>query len=474
MLSELFVIVGTALSCVYGIRKESVEEGFPSPSFEKSTKLRDERVETGESCFEESRESVLSEESVSETQEFCSKEEKVFGVPTQNASSEKLIPLDGSNNEDLFKFATREKLRYDFTLNNPSDYKFEILRYQGSKMKLVCEAQQSFSVELIPATYYLRVSADNSSKFASEAYTVDYKTVRVSNNTPFLGAKSYPFKMILWENEIWPCNAPRRGKDDKIIKKYLKTRRGPLAHGRYYGYVDPILTVNGTSDPETSEEYLESVLYIIDHDLQNQACKYFVSICGSLQARIKAEKIARLKMEAVKNSAELVFKILGYTPAGDLLEIFSDAIKFATGTSELANLISYVALSNSEASVSEDADGNKSCQLLTFFSSLATACDWAVETEKCCVEIPRYYKIEEEKAQNSSYAKTYYWHLKTSPLVSGFANIGEHFKHQGFDFSPVVESKSNGVKYTGCLNLLFGENALQKLFEKEETGIDGE
>ncbi len=177
---------------------------------------------------------------------------------------------------------------------------------------------------------------------------------------------------------------------------------------------------------------------------------------------------------ALKNGAEVVFKILGYTPAGDFLEVFVDTIKFASGTSELANLLNYLTLSEAEADVSQSADGTYNCQLLSYFASLATALDWAWESEKSCVEIPRYYKIEEEKVQDSRYAKTYYWHLRTTPLVNGLANIKGHFKHQGFDFSPVVASKSNGVKYTGRLNLLYGENALQKLFEKEAVALDEE
>ncbi len=88
------------------------------------------------------------------------------------------------------------------------------------------------------------------------------------------------------------------------------------------------------------------------------------------------------------------------------------------------------------------------------------------------VEIPRYYKIKKNIIGSTKYVENYHWCLNTSYLCNGALPENECFHHEGTKFYSTVVSKGNGKTYYGCLNLLYGDGALEKLFEKEAKSLD--
>lgn len=337
--------------------------------------------------------------------------------------------------------------------------------------RFICESRKSFSVELLPATYYLCVEDEGGSKINSSSYSVSFLTKRISNQVPFNGSRQSPFKMILWENEIWPFNGSRRGKETQTLQYYVKTRRGMTGNGVYNGYVDPVLMLDGKSSSEESENYLESVLYVLDSDLKKQISLYFQNIAKTVDEKLQSGLYNKLKFEAVKTGLELAVKIIGFTPVGEAVNLLYDIVKFASGQSELASLIQFIARTSYSSEVAK-LEGRFISQIVTHAYGLATAANALSFTDDVCLEIPRYYKIKKNVIRKNKYSTLIHWDLSTSYLNNGNVNYEELFAHEGLKFSPEVKIKGLDNAYRGSLHLLYGEDALARLLDSEAKSPD--
>ena len=143
----------------------------------------------------------------------------------------------GERDEDHFRFTLPEKLKMVFSYSGPSNYNMRILNY--ATLTFVCTSQSKIEIELNPGTYYLHIYTNETENIVDQNYIINYSSSRVSNQTSFLLTDSTKekYKMVLWENEIFPKNASRYTKTEQTLKYRMKPRRGTTANS---GYVDPL------------------------------------------------------------------------------------------------------------------------------------------------------------------------------------------------------------------------------------------
>ena len=98
----------------------------------------------------------------------------IEGTLHLNSKSDQILHGLGERDEDYFCFQTREQLRYDFKISNPSNYHFEICRSLATACSWALEANQAF-IE-IPRFYTVHKVVVRKTK-----YTTNYQWVLESS-----------------------------------------------------------------------------------------------------------------------------------------------------------------------------------------------------------------------------------------------------------------------------------------------------
>lgn len=489
MLKELLLSAVASLSSCDGAIESKEESPCPDPSFEESensqkvakvleTKLAPESDAFDIAFPEENEEpddfangidSLLNSEPLDPKKGSVSGELYNPGYSVSEAVSS----AADSDSEKYYTLSTREKLRYDFDITNPSGYHFEIRRYQRAKMAFVCEATSSFSVELIPATYYIHVFTGNDSKLDTGKYNFQYTTKRISNIAPFnyRGLESQ-IKMAIWENEIWPCNAPRRGKDDCTVLKYLKTRRGTNAHGKYYGYLDPIFSENWNSEKSEGEEFLESLFFIQNRECQDAAGTFFDHVVETTRKQIKAKSVAKFKSQLIEDGVSLTLRLLGLGPAGSLITLFEQVFNVQKDVNYIASLVKFV-FGDQEKQQSYGDEEDYSIDLLEYFSRLATACGSLKDARTTIAAIPRYTSVRKEIIQDSSIAKTHHWTFYSTFLSKYRELNNDYFNYDKDLFENTQTHLGTGMTYQGSISLFSDSSLLSNFVKNESVSVDG-
>ena len=391
----------------------------------------------------------------------------IEGTLNLNSKSDQVLHGLGERDEDYFCFQTREQLRYDFKISNPSNYHFEICRYQRNKTKFVCDSTRDFSQELEPATYYIHVFASAKEDIVDGSYQIDYTSTRDKNCVPYNSSgTSDPFKLIVWENEMWPFNAPRRGDDSTTLQSYIKTRR---TSGSYSGYVDPIFLQNATNDDRNGEEFLESYLYVLGHDKQEELGAFLQNVSDQLAAKLQEEAYEKVQSQIVETATELILKFVGLTPVGQAIDFLMFPITIDRDIHHLADIVRFCFQGNAIAEVELKKD-TKTTELLEFCKELQIACSWAVTTNQAFLRIPRFYTVHKIVVRKTKYTTNYKWVVEPSYL-SKF-NYTEDFKCTDKVIHNVVKHPKTNVEFTGSINLLYGDDALGNYLKNRSISED--
>jgi len=395
----------------------------------------------------------------------------VEGTLHLNSKSDQILHGLGERDEDYFCFQTREQLRYDFKISNPSNYHFEICRYQRNKTKFVCDSTASFSQELEPATYYIHVFASAKEDVVDGTYQIDYTSTRDKNCVPYNSAgTSDPFKLIVWENEMWPFNAPRRGDESTTLQSYIKTRRGPQASGVYSGYVDPIFLLYANDGDKEGEEFLESYLYVLGHDRQEELGKFLENVSAQIEKKIQDEAYEKIQSQIIESASELILKFVGLTPAGEAIDLLTFPVSIDRDARHLADIVRFCFQGKEATLIEKTETMGRTTKLLVFCRSLATACSWALETNQAFIEIPRFYTVHKVVVRKTKYTTNYQWVLESS-YVSKFS-YQEYFKHTDKVIRNVVKHPATQVAYTGSIHLLYADDAMDKFLQERSVSED--
>ncbi len=479
MLSALLLAAAVSLGCLTYDPKEE-KQPFGDPSYEEA--YAGERASGDGEPMAWSAENKTAANSILSYSDNGSADDKpkgatmvgptfghIEGTLNLNSKSDQILHGLGERDEDYFCFQTREQLRYDFKISNPSNYHFEICRYQRSKTRFVCDSVKDFSQELEPATYYIHVFASANEDVVSGAYRIDYSSTRDKNCVPYNSSgTSDPFKLIVWENEMWPYNAPRRGDDSTTLQSYIKTRR---TSGSYSGYVDPIFLLYASDDDKEGEEFLESYLYVLGHDRQKELEEFLKGIIPQIQAKIDNDAYQKIQSEVVQTATELTLKILGLTPAGEAINLLLFPITLDRDIHHFADVVRFCFQGKTATSVTE-SDGTKTTKLLEFCRGLAEACYWAQKTDQAFIEIPRFYTVHKVVVRKTQYTTNYKW-LVESSYVSKFSNSYlEYFDHTDKVIHNVVKHPATGVEFTGSIHLLYGDDAMGKYLKERSISED--
>lgn len=186
------------------------------------------------------------------------------------------------NDEDYFRFSLRKKLVFSFSYIGPRDYFVDILKYSDINENIHTSngKSESFSLELNPATYYIKVYAINNDVVINTNYTITYNSYRQSNNETFdtnsINIEKY--KMAIWENEIRPTNVSRKYDSKQLVLKYSDI----LTPYPKQGWMDPIFSMDNDNIPR-DEVFLDSILYIWDLNLIRDIHDTLDEICNELE-----------------------------------------------------------------------------------------------------------------------------------------------------------------------------------------------
>lgn len=479
MLSALLLAAAVSLGCLT-YNPEEEKRPFDDPSYEEA--YAGERSFGDEEPMIWSAKNQIATNSIPSYSDNGSTDDKpkgatmvdpssghIEGTLNLNSKSDQILHGLGERDEDYFCFQTRKQLRYDFKISNPSNYHFEICRYQRNKTKFVCDSTKDFSQELEPATYYIHVFASANEDVVSGAYRIDYSSTRDKNCVPYNSSgTSDPFKLIVWENEMWPFNAPRRGDDSTTLQSYIKTRR---TSGSYSGYVDPIFLQNATNGDKDGEEFLESYLYVLGHDRQEELGAFLENVSHKIEEQIQNDTYAKIQSQIVETAAELVLKIVGLTPVGEAINLLMFPITVDRDIHHLADIVRFCFQGKAATSIEKDKDGNgRKTELLSFCQSLANACSWALTTDKAFIQIPRFYTVHKLVVRKTKYTTHYDWTVEPS-YVSKF-HYSEDFKCTDKVIRNVVKHPATGVEFTGSINLLYGDDAMGKYLKERSVSED--
>lgn len=237
----------------------------------------------------------------------------------------------GERDEDYFTFTLRESCRYYFdVIQMPKNYQIRILKY-GSPEEFVCSFDHgNMTFRLKPATYYVHIYTNNSSSITSEQYKIKYYTSVYRGDYPFELTEDNKKNYVgaIWENEIWPSNSKRWQESETVLKHYSKTRRGKKIDT---GYVDPVLFTGISATNKTSEEFLDSLLFIWDKDAYTQFLNIVKNVKGKVFSEMTKKSILKAKVKFIEDGLNIAIKFLSNVPvAGEFIElanIFMDTAK---------------------------------------------------------------------------------------------------------------------------------------------------
>lgn len=303
-----------------------------------------------------------------------------------------------SYDKDYFKFTTTELMEYKFEIKGPESYRFRISRYYKD-LYCICESSRTFSFNLEPATYYLCVYPGSDKQiFPDLKYEVNYSRRRTTNNSGFPLTSDFTstYKAVLWENEIWPFNAQRRGTDKTLL--WMKKHTRGSTSDIYQGWVDPLYTPAQTKDK--AREYLESVLYVWDRaaleDFQNK----FNGILEALEERIKSSTATEIKANWLNDGINITLDFLQTVPVlGDAISLASFVWNIGEFTSLTLQMISSVFPNGASLGGKDDFALD-----VSYYSKISGCLEGALKTNgadsKFLFGLPRFYKVYSKNSRN--------------------------------------------------------------------------
>ena len=173
----------------------------------------------------------------------------------------------GSVDSNWYRFETTQTYRYTINFKAPNNkYKFYLYKYRP-KSQLDYSVYQCMSrsgsfgttVNLKPATYFLKITVTENQYISDQSYTVNFSTVQTNNQFPIYHNNLKNFNAIIWENDYIPDNIENRWSS---LTHELKVQdlAAPVPTWRS-GYFDPIFYEKGQG-LTTNKTILDSVIYV--------------------------------------------------------------------------------------------------------------------------------------------------------------------------------------------------------------------
>ena len=298
-----------------------------------------------------------------------------INIHTRNEKEELSGAGDDAGNidKDWYRFSLNEKRRYTFSFTAPnSNYYFNIYRFADLEFGGIHQHEQqhflvatsrtsgwNFTTTLVPATYFILVSALNESSVVSyQNYQLSYTSddnIGELTYLPLGDSYTSNYDVILWESDKKPVNVDRW---DENRDPLLITYGTSSFCRRVEGYIDPIFMTNTNWRPVDNDGtngvfvdnklYLDSITYITSKKALNAYCEALDTLRVNIinkdieQRRVKSLEGNETKVwDFAKGAFCWLVTVAGYFyggpyVAGVELGIFVfDTIELAAGFKEL-------------------------------------------------------------------------------------------------------------------------------------------
>ncbi len=308
----------------------------------------------------------------------------------------------GERDEDYYRFTLSDQKTMYFNYSGPANYYLRLLRYAKNE-EYICTSLGSFSIELIPATYYVHVYTNDKADITEDQYEIYYYGIRNSNLQDLAlteGCKK-EYGMAIWENEKYPLNSSRWRSASTTLKYRMEPRRGSDVNN---GYVDPLFWEDESKETLTDEVFLDSIVYIWGKDILSELSDKLKEIREGLRKAIYEEKVKEIRAEyeeeTINGVKSLVINIIGELTGGITYTILS--YTFEVGSIIGAFILSFIADVDYEEAI-------KDFNIGYWFGSLSQAC-YDCSILDGVLRLPKYYYLEKKKGViGNSTLKTTSW-----------------------------------------------------------------